>query len=136
MVLKKSLLLALVLPLSSAYAMCPSATTAIALVEAGPAIHVTGRDQNCNALPPANLSIVNGFQPACPTNAVGMAGSSPTKVTVTPDSTGLNFQAVSGATGMAACNTNIVYTDGTLTLTSVLSVSLSSGVTSTSLTSP
>jgi hypothetical protein len=127
--------LSLLLPVT-AQAACSGAITSIALLESGPAVHITARDQSCNPLPPGNLSVTNGSFPACPTNAVGMADTSPTKISATPDATGLNFQSVSGATGMGACNVNVVYQDGTLTLSFPLSVSLSSGVVSISITSP
>ncbi len=117
-----------------AHAACLGAVTSIALLENGPAIHVTDVGQNCVALPAAQVTIGPpvGLTP-CAAGTVGLTG---TKVLVTPDATGLNFQAVPGATGMAACFVGLVFTDGTLSLTSNLSVSLSSGVTATSLTSP
>lgn len=125
--------------LDEARASCINAVSSITLLENAPPVHLTAVNQACVALAPSELSVVNGpGSNGCPANWIGMAGASPapSHVAFSTDATGINAQAVPSATGMASCQVGVVFKDGGITNTSWLNLTLSSGVTATSLTSP
>lgn len=119
-----------------AQAACTGAVTGISLLEGGPAVHVTVvNPATCAAVPVNELSIVPGTVSGCAAGLVAALGTA-TKVGYTFDATGINFQAVANATGMAACSMEMIYTDGTQVLGYNLSLSLNSGIVSIETTSP
>jgi hypothetical protein len=125
----------------SAQAACPNAVAVVPLIENGPAIHVSVHDQNCTQITVGSPSQF-GISPAGLSNcspaqvAMSTATPLPTKIVGTADATGVSFQGVVGATGMAACTIAVEFHDGSLVQSAQLSLSLSSGVTAVNLESP
>jgi hypothetical protein len=124
---------------SPAGAACSGAISAITVLESGASVAVTLRDQT-TCSPVAVTGIVPATVIPCAANAVNLATASPapTKVqaAVSGSPPSLNFTAVPGASGMGACGVALQHQDGSNTVSSNLTLTLSDGVTGVVPTSP
>jgi hypothetical protein len=132
-------LTALLVAASPAGAACSGAISAITVLESGASVAVTLRDQT-TCSPVTVTAIAPTSVTPCAANAVNlaMASPAPTKVqaTVSGSPPSLNFTAVPGAPGMGACVVALQHQDGSNTVSSTLTVTLSDGVTGVVPTSP